>query len=1067
MKSCSVCGHSNEDRVRFCVACGTRFGAPTDVEMVTELAHVEWAMHQIPAWRQRGLISPGTAGMLVRELEQRRAELSRLQAGAARGQPYAPEPSVGSQLPPIGSPREPSPDEARPAWLRRFVEEHWLQILAVVAGAFVVAGMRQFLGWEWISLITRYGVPLLPLVLSFLLVRYGLAARDRSTVASHSLCGVGAAISGFIVIAADRYWLGDALTAPWSLSLGCATATSVAAGLRRFTKDVFYEHLVLPGVGVTTFATIFAATPPHVLMLAELWRYATASAILGMCYMALGLRPDRRQSMPAQRLDPALVWSHVALACAGLAIVLRVLDNIFAGRPLSEDRWFEVVLPAVLCAAGYAAAAVLTNIPEVLYTSVGAVGLSGVILVERMASAMSVAHTYRLAADLVPVAAVLLAKAAAVRRWAVGQYQRAADRWEAPLLHGVALAGWIILVVVLGQHERAGITRSFWTTMCAIVAICSTGACMTVRRQEVLAGQVLAATGLAGLAILASLALRSLAPDVHGLPDLYTGTALLAFAWLTVTAGSLAKSGTAPVAEPEGTNVAERRSWTEVWSDPLLITGSSSGVFGMGFAIGAAFAEQQSSTAQHAVVVLSASAVAFAVSAASVVRPAVMPWSGSVVLAGAAWLVLATSPSRPPIGAWAFALGSAVCAAFYSAAAWHGTPYLGWASVLAGSAAWSALTGRILHVPGDWWLLAQVPFLAAVYVAGDRWRANREEELAQPARVMAAGLAVVWELRSLGEQVLLQKLAGWPTTAALLAVSLLVAIRTVYRPSALWAGITSAHALVTLGYHLAGARLPAESWAACMALASGALAVAGRLTRRIERCRCCTAPIYGTAACGAFLGLLAALTVVDRPGSGEVAILAIACAASVWAALFAFGAGAIYSHCAFGGYFIAYAIFLYDHVELNAGVLDLYLVPVGIYLLVLGHIAAKRGNADSASIMWWIGSVMILSPTYLAFYQHFQEGGTALHALLLVVECVAGVLWGIVHRIRAFVVSGTLFALAFAAVLGVSAITQVWIGLIALTTGMLLLVAVYWIGTRRRQAAEIIERAIREWERWR
>jgi hypothetical protein len=45
-------------------------------------------------------------------------------------------------------------------------------------------------------------------------------------------------------------------------------------------------------------------------------------------------------------------------------------------------------------------------------------------------------------------------------------------------------------------------------------------------------------------------------------------------------------------------------------------------------------------------------------------------------------------------------------------------------------------------------------------------------------------------------------------------------------------------------------------------------------------------------------------------------------------------------------------------------------------------------------------------------------------------------------------------------------VKQVWAGLVALATGLVLLMVVYYLSTRSAEARTFIDRAIKEWRRW-
>jgi len=304
-----------------------------------------------------------------------------------------------------------------------------------------------------------------------------------------------------------------------------------------------------------------------------------------------------------------------------------------------------------------------------------------------------------------------------------------------------------------------------------------------------------------------------------------------------------------------------------------------------------------------------------------------------------------------------------------------------------------------------------------------------------------------------------------PVTIA--AYGLACAIRLAYRPTAFWAAAVCGHAAAAVALAGYGLQWPVAESAVALGAISGAMVLLGWALARSEQARDSFTGAFASATATAIITLIMALRAVTTPGEGEAALLAMVIAGSVWASLYVLRQGAGYAHAAFAAYFLAYAIFLYDRLSLNTKVLDLYLIPVGFYLLILGHTAAKTGVSGSAQGLWWLGLLLVMSPTYLAFYVHFTSSGPPWHAVLLVAESILAVLWGIANRIRAFVLAGTLFALGFAAVLVASAITQVWIGIVSVAAGLLLLAGVYWLSVKTVEARTVIERALREWQQWR
>jgi len=172
MKPCTACGHENQDWTDYCVACGRPMASATDEDV--QASHLAWLLRRIPEWRRRGLIPPGSATRLMQEcrfeLEDARR---RTPAPAPTVPPVAAPEATASQRPrELAAALPPSPHVQGPAslgsaqaggGLAEFLEQHWLKLLAVLAAAFIFAGMRQVLGWEWVSRLAVLLIPAVPL----------------------------------------------------------------------------------------------------------------------------------------------------------------------------------------------------------------------------------------------------------------------------------------------------------------------------------------------------------------------------------------------------------------------------------------------------------------------------------------------------------------------------------------------------------------------------------------------------------------------------------------------------------------------------------------------------------------------------------------------------------------------------------------------------------------------------------------------------------------------------------------------------------------------------------------
>ena len=89
------------------------------------------------------------------------------------------------------------------------------------------------------------------------------------------------------------------------------------------------------------------------------------------------------------------------------------------------------------------------------------------------------------------------------------------------------------------------------------------------------------------------------------------------------------------------------------------------------------------------------------------------------------------------------------------------------------------------------------------------------------------------------------------------------------------------------------------------------------------------------------------------------------------------------------------------------------------------------------------------------------------HALLLLIECVGAIAWGIAHKVRAFVLTGTAFSLAFAVTLASGIVVDIWTGLMAVAVGVTLLAFVFYVSLHQESIRLWMQRFNREWNQWR
>lgn len=445
----------------------------------------------------------------------------------------------------------------------------------------------------------------------------------------------------------------------------------------------------------------------------------------------------------------------------------------------------------------------------------------------------------------------------------------------------------------------------------------------------------------------------------------------------------------------------------------------------------------------HSAGIVCALGLSFALSAAIARGPAVGVWTGLLPYALLCIVgAVATCDDEEPLFAQAWTIGALIA---------------GIASI--------ALAEVAMGIPLIWVPLALLPFWLMMYGAGHLLR-----ESAEPLAVPLRWLAVLGSLVSLAASVELSlphpSATSWPVCITLAAYGLAYSAGAWLRRTPEWAALASTTLTAAIGYRLATAGYTAPQWALGMSLVAAAwlLTAWGLEVKGAHRL---ATPISCLSGALAAFAAITALANAHMAGQGTWSVLALVVSGSVFLGLFLLTAVEALAHASFFCYLMAYSLVVYDHVKLSADVLDLYLIPLGLYLLALGHIAVRRGSAESARALWWAGLLTTVAPTYLAFHVHFVEGGTPVHALLLLLECTAAVGWGIAHRIRSFVYAGTLFSLAFVVTLAHGVAVEVWSGLFAVMLGVLMLGFVFYVSVHQDSIRRWLARAGAEWRQWR
>jgi hypothetical protein len=441
-----------------------------------------------------------------------------------------------------------------------------------------------------------------------------------------------------------------------------------------------------------------------------------------------------------------------------------------------------------------------------------------------------------------------------------------------------------------------------------------------------------------------------------------------------------------------------------------------------------------------------------------------LAWLGLASAAAAGLLGSLETGYSAPLTEW-LAIGSMAAGsawAFYSARKWKSAEF-SYAGGFFCLGAYVRTALAVAPLPSEWIPLAVLPLLAAVYATGLALKVEWESVMGRPLRELTLGASVI----ACGAAALLGVGIGDLRVASvtLAAYGGAFALRASIRAESWWTGLAGGTLAAGAGYALADAASSRAQWAAGYGLVAFALMTAAVvLASRQEAAHC----LHRLTAGAASVVTLVALVSAGETGQGIYSILALAESGAVFAGQAAMLRREPFAHAAFASWFAAYGLILYDQFGFQTGFLDFYLLPLAAYLLALSFFVSRQGADEPAAQLWTIGLLALFTPTYVAFHANFSaSSGSPVHALLLLVECVAAIAWGIAHRIRAFVLSGAAFSTAFVITLGSGAIMEVWTGMMSVIVGLALLGFVFYVSLHHDTLRLWLRRFTQEWSRWR
>ncbi len=1171
MGDCRQCGYRNQDWATFCASCGAAM-SPT----VPEDRCIEFLLGEIPIWRRQGIIPSGSAARLERMYRKRLQHSKTIPSAAeaanvsrdrvvspvsseAQAPPQYPDASTSAHPPETPAPKRTSKLPS----MTELLEAHWLKLLAAVAAAFIIAGVRQVMGVEWLQRTGVLLMPCVPIGLSAALIRFSVMSARPVSVGARACGGIGIALVSFAVTSINHRWLGDAVPQGWAIALASMACSGAGLGVLRATGDRTYEHYVLGFATLTAPLLALAALDTHSTLEARPWHLAASLAVIGSLH--LGLAAQRRlhdRTTGDQQRETPFLWGSVALgvaamlsiadaglrgptaipaimilaACAAvsgvaarlmasaelavgsigavtltgtftvahdpaagsvefglLAVALGVLWIVLArtcadlrsqsGMPLSRpyilaalaafcvagallalrllgwadgsrlapDEWPRCILLASLCGSAFAGMAARLRRPQVMFASAAAFAGAVALAFHRYLQ-MDIADVRREGGHdlaLACLALVTVALAAHRRSPSVVLETVWPRTWAAPWAHVGAVLGAFGVADLICSATLHGADIGTWFGLLGVAAILLSAAYVLRVSEEAELPAILAGTGLATLSAATGLAGHVLIPKGG------VTIGLMAATWVLVTSAQVTR-------DPFGRRLARPSQWHL----PLSVIGT--------LTFAATLASVGSSPHMLSVQTLAIGAIGLALSPVFSRNGHPLSTSLSACAIGAAWLIAYTPGESMPGAIGLITTASLICALAYGRSAVQGFVQSAWLSaVISVMSCFGAV--QWIGVAPQWTLLAMIPGLAAVFAVGEF--VTLPEALRSPLRQTAvisaiAGIAghELWQIASgptVGYAPLHSGITDHRASAISIgAVATLLIIGTLRRRSGPWCLAACASATLATAHACNIAQPAPPTWAARFALCAMAYLPVMLAAKRHDGFRALSGEITAMGSVHAFLAYAVGLLSAGTPDQGTYSVLAIMLTGLTSVSLYALGRGSLYAHAGLGAFLTAYALYLYSRLGMDYGVLDLYLIPVGLYLLLLGHLADAKNRGNEMQALWWTGLSVTVFPTFVAFMRHFHAGGTAVHALLLVAECIAAIIWGIGHRIRAFVVVGATFALAFAIVLGSATARHLVIGAFALIVGLAMLAAVYHLSTRAAETRAWFARIRTNWHTW-
>ena len=238
--------------------------------------------------------------------------------------------------------------------------------------------------------------------------------------------------------------------------------------------------------------------------------------------------------------------------------------------------------------------------------------------------------------------------------------------------------------------------------------------------------------------------------------------------------------------------------------------------------------------------------------------------------------------------------------------------------------------------------------------------------------------------------------------------------------------------------------------------------VIGIALKRLGADKTLTAPIFVLTQAVALASGVSGIWSLFAPAQGALGILTLVWAAGIWFGMWALDQGDLCLHVGTGNLLAVWCATIYHMMGTDVKLLDIYLLPFGIYLMGMGHIVSRRQKGSEAQMFWGLGLLVTLTPALLTRWMH----APGWHAAVLMAECIVCVLWGVAQRIRIFVGIGLGTILLYTASITLGIVPDTFTTILALSAGVGLFVFGFYALTHKETMKRMAAAMQHRWSVW-